>query len=117
MGYRCSCTVCRNNHKGRKSNLSGRALQGSHRSCFRDKPSYGTSWSDRQKKIIAGTQDGKIRKNEVTTIIRKAEQLEMFELAQQTYKRYAFLYRQNNTNDYTLDEANEILNSITPNDI
>ena len=49
---------------------------------------YGTVFTDRQQAIINGEFVENLRKTEVTKIIRKAEKLELFDLAEDVFALY-----------------------------
>lgn len=117
MSYKGFCTVCRNPHKGMHINTSGRALNGSHRSCFHDGRLFKEGWSERQQQLIDGTYEGEVRKWDVNTLIKKAEHFEMYELAQQVYEKYSYLFEDSEPDDYTLSEAQNILDELTPDDL
>lgn len=117
MGYRCTCTICKNQHKGLRIKTSGRALYGSHRSCFQDAPQYGTKWSARQQQIIDGVPVNNLKRNDVTLIMRKAEQLGQIEVAQKVYEQYSYFYSEREPDDMSLEEAQKVLDKLTPDDL
>ena len=89
----------------------------SHRKAFSDGPLYGTTFTERQQAIIRGDNVPNIRKNEISYIINKAEYLGMYEIAEEMYLRYGYMFHQRESGDPTLTEALEILDKLTPDDL
>jgi len=93
-------------------------LYHSHRSCFTDEKLYGTVFTPRQQAIIDGEFVPNLKGNEITTIIRKAESLELYDIAESVYEDYYYdYYNDYDEPDYTLEEALDILDSLTPDDL
>lgn len=84
----------------------------------RDDPGYnpyGNVFSERQEKIINGEYIPNLRKNEVTTVIKKAEKNGQNELAQALRDQYEdFMFGCKEVPIYDLEEAKSILQSLTP---
>lgn len=108
---------CRNPHKGMRINTSARALQCSHRSCFTDKKPYeGVPYTERQKAIISGEIIA-TRKQEIVVIMKKAESLEQYDIAEKVYDMYGHMFHEVHEGDPSQKEADAILEALTPDDL
>lgn len=117
MAYKGLCRSCRNPHKGMHINTSGRALNSSHRSCFTDRKSYeGVPYSERQNAIISG-EVVTTRKQEIVVIMKKAESLEQYDIAEKVYDMYGYMFHEVHEGDPAPEEAAAILDSLTPDDL
>jgi len=117
MSYKGFCRSCGNPHKGMRINTSGRALNGSHRSCFTDKKQYeGMPFTERQQRIIAG-EVTTTHKREIVVIMKKAESLEQHEIVEKVYDMYGRFFHEIYEGDPTPEEAAAILDALTPDDL
>ena len=116
MAYRGFRRSCRNPHRGLRIDTSGRALNGSHRSCFTDRKQYeGLPFSKRQELIIAGAAtDTPVKKQEVVIIMKKAESLGRHDVAEKVYELYGSIFREIHSGDPSPEEAAQILEELTP---
>jgi len=90
----------------------------SHKSYFSDKPYYyGTPFTEREKVIIAGGKVPNFRRLDITRIMRKAESLGQYELAEKVYDMYGYLFHEVHADDPTVAEALDILDALTPDDL
>ncbi len=76
---------------------------------------YGSRFTERQLKIINGIPVENLRTTEITIVMRKAEKLGWPEIAEQVWDLYEdeimgtdFKFK------YTLEEAKEVLQKLTP---
>ena len=77
---------------------------------------YNSSFTERQRQIING-ECPNVRKNEVSTLIKKCETKGLETLAQEIYEQYDELITGKRTPEYTLEQARAILQANTPWDI
>lgn len=71
---------------------------------------YGSSFTERQQAIIDGQDVEDLRRNEVTKIIRKAEKMNRFELAEEVYCLYEnFLSGESETRNLSSSELETII--------
>lgn len=118
MSYHKFVEKCRNPHKGLRRDTSGRALNRSHRGCFSRKKYFeGVPYTERQRQIIDGTTDRPVAKREVVITISKAESLEEYEVAQNLYEMYGYMFHEVHEGDPTPEEAMKILDDLTPDDL
>lgn len=90
----------------------------SHHSCFSNKKLYERCpFTERETKIIAGETVTNFRRLDITKIIRKAESLGQYELAEKVYDMYGYLFHEVHTGDPTVAEALDILDALTPDDL
>lgn len=91
----------------------------SHRACFTDKKSYEKlPFTERQIKIINGQPtESPIKRNDVVVVMRKAESLGQYEIAEKVYDLYGHLFHEFHDGDPTQEEAAAILDSLTPDDL
>ena len=102
-------------HEGDKRKDS---VYGSHPSCFTDKKHYeGVPFTEREHKIINGEKVANFRKLDITKIIRKAESLGQYDVAEQVYDMYGYLFHEIHSGDPTVEEALDILDALTPDDL
>ena len=105
--------------KAEDSKIRKDHVYGSHRSCFSDRKEYeGIPFTDRQKRIIAGTEtDSKVTKRDIVVIMRKAESLERHDIAERVYDKYGYFFHENHEGDPSLEEAVLILRELTPSNL
>ena len=70
---------------------------------------YGTIFTDRQQAIINGEKVDNLRRTEISTIIRKAEKLELFTLAENVFCLYEELLTGNNEFSNLSEEKKEAI--------
>jgi hypothetical protein len=79
----------------------------------RDNP-YGTKFAKRQIDIINGIEVENLKRTEVTIVIRKAEKLGHYDIAESVWERYEDFMTGGFESKYTYEEAVKILRKLTP---
>ena len=118
------CKIMKQNYRAHVVNgherdrIQGRTnVHGTHRSCFSDKKFYGSVYTERQLAIIAGEYVPGLQRNHITLIVRKAEQLGDYDTAEHLYELYKDFFRETYPDDPSPEEALDILDSLTPDDL
>lgn len=75
---------------------------------------YGTVFTPRQERIILGLPVNGLRTQEITTVIRKAEKLELLELSETVFDMYEEILTDRVPPKHTIEEAKSILQNLTP---
>jgi len=75
---------------------------------------YGANFSSRQKEIIWGFPVDRLKMQEISVILRKAERLGLNSVYEMVYDRYEEMITGRSPPKYTLEEAKEILRKLTP---
>lgn len=88
-----------------------------HRSAFKDHKEYGTVYTRRQEAIMHGEHVENLRKTEISRLINKAEYLGDYEIAENLYLMYGYMFHQREEGDPSYSEALAILDELTPDDL
>ena len=75
---------------------------------------YGSEFTERQKQIIRGEPVDGVRMQEVTVIMRKAEKLGLYVIAEMVYEQYMEAYTGKTPPKYSIEEAKKKLQDLTP---
>ena len=75
---------------------------------------YGTKFTKRQIDIINGVPVDNLRRTEVTIVIRKAEKLGHYDIAEKVWELYEDYMAGSFDSKYTYKEAVEKLRGLTP---
>lgn len=79
----------------------------------KDNP-YGTKFTKRQIDIINGAEVENLKRTEVTIVIRKAEKLGHYDIAENVWELYEDYMTGGFEGKYTYEEAVETLRKLTP---
>lgn len=91
------------------------ALFNYHKKFKPDYNPYGAYFTERQERIIFGEPVNRLRKKELTTIMRKAEKLGVPTIAESVYVTYKYIFvGKKDKTKYTLEESQAILQKLTP---
>lgn len=115
MAYKGFGRMCRNPHKGMRIDTSARALQTSHRSCFGPEP-MREALTEKQEAILNGTADNP-RKTDVVRLLKKLEYFEKYDEMERIYDIYGYMFHEVHEGDPSPEEALDILDSLTPDDL
>ena len=91
----------------------------SHRTCFTNDKFYGTEFTQRQQAIIDGEMVPNLRKLEITTIIKKAESLMLYDTADSVFQMYEYLFDESTPmpTEEEIAQAAATLDALTPDDL
>ncbi len=76
---------------------------------------HHTPFTDRQLRIVYGEYDPKVRKNEVSVILKKAEAFQDNKITEIVLEKYeVLLFGEHYQCKYTVEEAKQRLQAMTP---
>lgn len=99
-----------------RRNTSGRALASSHRAACGNYMRFRKPLTEKQQALYSGANPSP-RKRDVVELIMKFEHFEMFDDAAKMYDMYGYMFHEIHEGDPSPEEAEAILESLTPDDL